>query len=209
MRKMSRIALAALVLFPGGIAAFAQQQNPPGSTPPIFPTQQSDEGRAARHSKSDTKGTSDQEFVKKAARGGLAEVKLGELAQEKGSSDAVKDFGKRMATDHKIAGDKLTDAASKENMVVPGDLDSKDQALYDRLSKLSGGAFDRAYAREMVKAYQKDIAEFQREAANGTDSTIRDFASQTLPTLQEHLRQAREMLQTVSRTGGATGGGTK
>jgi putative membrane protein len=213
------MALAALVLLPGRTAAFGRQV-PQGGTPPTFPShsgssQSGDDPRTARHSKSEMKGASDQEFVKKAAQGGLAEVKLGELAQEKGSNSAVKDFGKRMANDHKMADDQLTAAASKENMTVPADLDRKDQALYDRLSNLSGDDFDRAYAREMVKDHQKDVAEFQREAQNGKDPAIKNFAAQTLPTLQDHLRQAHEMLETLSQgsskamKGRATGPGNK
>jgi putative membrane protein len=154
--------------------------------------------------KSSTRSSStapDVHFAKEAAQGGMAEVKLGQLAQEKGSNDSVKSFGKRMVDDHSKAGDKLKEVASRESITLPNDLSAKDQATYDRLSKLNGAAFDRAYARDMVKDHETDIAAFQKEASAGKDDSLKSFASETLPTLQDHLKQAKEMMKTV---GGAT-----
>src|SRR5450432_1540679 len=85
-----------------------------------------------------TSATTDDAFVKKAAQGGMAEVKLGQLAVDNGSNDAVKQFGQRMVTDHTKANGELKDAAAKENISVPTDINAKDQAIYDSLSKLSG-----------------------------------------------------------------------
>jgi putative membrane protein len=143
----------------------------------------------------------DAHFAKTAAQGGMAEVKLGQLAEEKGSNDTVKSFGKRMVEDHSKAGDKLKGVASRESITLPTDISAKDQATYDRLAKLNGAAFDRAYARDMVKDHETDVAAFQREANGGKDESLKGFASETLPTLQDHLKQAKEMMKTV---GGAT-----
>lgn len=147
-----------------------------------------------------SKSMGDTHFAKEAAQGGMAEVKLGQLAQDKGSNDAVKSFGKRMVDDHSQANDKLKGIASQENVTLPTDISAKDQATYDRLSKLSGAAFDRAYARDMVKDHQTDIAEFQKEANSGKDSALKGFASDTLPTLQEHLKLAKQMMSSVGGT---------
>jgi len=130
----------------------------------------------------------------------MAEVKLGQLAEEKGSSPAVKNFGRRMVQDHSKANNELKDVTSKENIPLPNEMDKSDQATYDRLSKLSGDAFDRAYARDMVKDHSKDVSEFQKEAKNGKDESIKNFAAQTLPTLQNHLDQARQMEQAVNQS---------
>ena len=93
----------------------------------------------------------DQQFADAAAQGGMAEVKLGQLAEDQGQNQAVKDFGKRMVTDHSKANDDLKTAAQKDNITLPDKMSAHDQAQYDRLSKLSGEAFDRAYARDMVE----------------------------------------------------------
>jgi putative membrane protein len=142
----------------------------------------------------------DLAFAKDAARGGLAEIKLGKLAEGSGSSEAVKIFGTRMVAEHAQAGDKLKQAAALEHITLPRDLAAKDQASYDRLSKLSGADFDRAYAQEMLEDHQQDLQAFQREANGGHDAAIRGFASHTLPMIQQHWEQAKEMLRSVSST---------
>jgi putative membrane protein len=140
----------------------------------------------------------DAEFTKAAAQGGMAEVKLGELAEQKAANQAVKDFGQRMVKDHTQADQNLKTAAANENISLPTEMSSKDQATYDRLSKLSGPSFDRAYTRDMVRDHEADVAAFRHEASSGKDATIKSFASQTLPTLEDHLKQARETLQEVA-----------
>ena len=142
----------------------------------------------------------DARFAKEAAQGGMAEVKLGQLAQEKGSNDLVKSFGKRMVDDHSKANDKLKEVASRESITLPNDLSAKDQASYDRLSKLNGAAFDRAFARDMVKDHETDVAAFQKEANGGKTDSLKSFASETLPTLEDHLKQAKEMMKNVGGT---------
>ena len=151
-------------------------------------------------------GSTDATFAKHAAQGGMAEVKMGQLAKDKGSNDSVKMFGQRMVQDHSAANEKLKGVASQESISLPTRLNAQDQATYDRLSKLSGHAFDHTYAQDMVQDHVKDIAEFKKEAANGTDSAIKGFASDTLPTLQDHLKMARQMLHTVAPSSGAASG---
>ena len=141
---------------------------------------------------------SDTQFVKKAAEGGMAEVKMGQLAQQKGTAESVKKFGARMVEDHTKAGDELKGVAASEKISLPSDISAKDKATYDMLSKLSGAAFDRAYARDMVRDHEEDIADFNKEANGGHNPAVKDFATQTLPTLQDHLKEAKEMRQNVS-----------
>jgi putative membrane protein len=144
-----------------------------------------------------TSRVSDRTFARKAAEGGLAEVKLGQLAQEKGATQTVKNFGQRMVTDHSKANDQLKSVASAQNIPLPSALHGRDRITDDRLSKLSGATFDHAYARDMVRDHEKDIAVFEAEAKHGKNSSIRNFAAQTLPTLRAHLRLARAIYHSV------------
>jgi len=160
--------------------------------------QQPETGNSAQQSETTMRHKmSDQAFAKEAAQGGLAEVKLGQLAQDKGHVEAVKDFGKRMVEDHGKANKELESAASQANISLPQDMSSKDQATYDRLSKLSGPAFDHAYARLMLRDHEHDVAAFRHEAKNGEKEPIKSFASNTLPVLEQHLAMARQMNQEV------------
>jgi putative membrane protein len=134
----------------------------------------------------------DKTFMNKAAQGGQAEVELGQLATEKGQSDDVKKFGQHMVDDHSKGNDQLKSIAGQKGVTLPTDLSAKDKALKDRLSKLSGAQFDHAYMTAMVNDHKEDIAEFKKEASVGKDSDVKNWASQTLPTLESHLKMAEE-----------------
>jgi putative membrane protein len=129
----------------------------------------------------------DKKFVKDAAIGGMTEVELGKLAAQKASSDQVKQFAQKMVNDHSKAGDQLKQLATKQNIQIADGLDSKHQSRVDKLSKLSGADFDKAYVKDQLKDHQSDVKDFSAEAQNGTDPNVKAFASSTLPTLQEHL----------------------
>src|SRR5262245_45222890 len=106
----------------------------------------------------------EKEFLANAARGGALEVQLGNLATQKASSNDVKQFGERMATDHSQLGQKLQQLASSLGVTLPPDLKPEQQALVSRLEKLSGKTFDREYMKEMVKDHAKDVSDFERAA---------------------------------------------
>jgi len=162
-------------------------------------TSQSDSSKSASSgSASGQVSAADKTFVMKAAQGGLAEVELGKLAADKGQSDDVKKFGQRMVDDHSKANDQLKSVAQQKNIAVPTEPSAKDKALKDKLSGLSGAQFDKVYMQHMVMDHKKDIAEFQKEANSGKDPDIKNFASQTLPTLQEHLKMAQQASQSTT-----------
>ncbi len=170
-----------------GLAALAASAAPP-----------SDSAKSTAKTKSTTTMMSDTDFAKTAAEGGFAEVRFGELAEDKATNKDVKELAQRLVTDHTKADDSLTTAASKDSITIPSQLNAKDQATYVRLSQLSGTTFDRDYARDMVRDHEADIAMFRHEANDGKDASIKSFAAQTLPTLEDHLKLAREALESVS-----------
>jgi putative membrane protein len=143
----------------------------------------------------------DEAFVMKVAKGGMAEVELGKLASEKGTTDAVKNFGKRMVDDHSKANDELKTLAATKKVTLPSDLNPEDKALRDRLTKLSGRAFDQAYMKAMLSDHIKDVNEFKMEAKSGKDADVKAWAAKTLPTLEEHLKMAREAGGAVGTSG--------
>jgi putative membrane protein len=153
-----------------------------------------------------TKGTSqDRTFIVEAAAGGMAEVELGRLATQKASRSEVKEFGQMMVDDHGKANDRLMKIAQDKGLAAPHALEPEHEALRDRLSKLSGAAFDREYIREMVKDHQKDVASFRKHATAASDPEVKQFASSTLPTLEKHLDRAKELQQML---GGGSPKGT-
>ena len=140
----------------------------------------------------------DAAFAKKAAKGGMMEVEMGRMAAEKASNPDVKQFGQRMVDDHSKANDELKGIASGKKLTLPASVDAAGKAKMDKMSKLSGAAFDKAYMADMVKDHKQDVAEFRKEAKSGKDADIKGFASKTLPTLEEHLKMAQEANAKVS-----------
>ena len=135
----------------------------------------------------------DKKFAKDAALGGMTEVQLGKLATQKASRDDIKQFGQKIVDDHTKANDQLKELASKENIPIPDSLDSKHQARIDKLSKLSGENFDKAFVKDQLKDHQAEIRDFSAEAQSGTDANVKTFASNVLPTLQQHLDQVKDL----------------
>lgn len=138
---------------------------------------------------------SDMRFAKKAAEGGLAEVQLGQLAAQNAQSQEVKDFGQRMVTDHGKANDELKILAQKKNLTLPTELSGKFKKMHDKLSKVTGKEFDRMYMTEMVKDHEHDVADFRKESQKAKDPDLKSWAANTLPTLEEHLKMAKETAQ--------------
>ena len=134
----------------------------------------------------------DQNFATKAAQGGMAEVELGKLARERGATAHVKNYGKMLVDDHTRMNNELKDIASRENITLPTAVSSEQKETIDRFAKLSGSNFDREFLKDSAKDHRDDIKEFEKEAANGQDPAIKNFASNSLPTLRNHLRMAEQ-----------------
>jgi len=139
------------------------------------------------------KPLSDKEFVMRAAQGGMTEVELGKVASEKGGTSEVKDFGNRMVKDHTQANDELKGLAEKKGITLSSTLDPRHQAQVDRLNKLTGPAFDKAYVNNQVRAHESTVELFQEEAQSGQDPDLKAFASRTLPTLQSHCSSIKSI----------------
>jgi putative membrane protein len=129
-----------------------------------------------------------------AAAGGMAEVELARLAVEKASSDDVKKYAQQMIDDHTKANQELMQVASQKSVTLPGGPDVKHMALMEKMHNLSGADFDRMYIKEAgVKDHSKMEKLFMKESTGGKDSDARAFASKTLPTVQMHLKMARDL----------------
>jgi len=102
----------------------------------------------------------DKKFAKDAAVEGLIAVELGKLASQKASRDDIKQFAQKIVDDYTKANDQLKEAAGKDNIQIPDSLDSKHQSRVDKLSKLSGECFDKAFVKEQVKDYEAEVIDY-------------------------------------------------
>jgi putative membrane protein len=136
-----------------------------------------------------------KQFAMKAAEGGMLEVKLAQLAQQKSQSQEVKQLAQQLEQDHNMANQQLMQVAKQKNINLPTDLKGECQETYQAFQQLQGKDFDNAFLLHNVKDHLKDIMMFQKEAQNGTDQEIKQWAMQTLPKLRQHAQRIGTVAQ--------------
>jgi len=130
----------------------------------------------------------DRDFILGAAQGGMTEVKLGELAVQKGTRDDVKAFGEMMGKDHGALNSDLKALAVQKGVTLPDGLDAKHQKMVDKLGALTGATFDDAYIAGMIKDHKKDAKEFKAESDETKDAEIKTFVDKSIPVVDAHLK---------------------
>jgi putative membrane protein len=135
----------------------------------------------------------DADFIKEVGLARILEIKLGEQALRQAASPEVKQFAQRMVDEHGKANRELTSLANTRGVMISKDLDAKNKEVLDKLAGLKGADFDREYIRQMVRDHEVDVQELQRAAKDLKDADIKVWVTKNLPTLSEHLRQAKEI----------------
>lgn len=146
----------------------------------------------------------DQMFMTKAAGANAAEVELGRLAVEKASNDEVTKYAQRMVEDHGKANDELKTLAQNKNVTLPEGPDPHAKTMHDKLSKMSGAAFDRAFMQLMVTDHKKAVNDFRMASKSAEDPDVKGWAAKTLPTLEDHLKMAQSTTTAVGTSGEKT-----
>jgi putative membrane protein len=134
--------------------------------------------------------SADMAFMRQAGSSNLVEIRLGQAAQSKATNSAVKQFAQRMITDHTNLQNQLTATASTTGETFTPSIDASDQWQVNRIERLSGSDFDRAYMSFMIQAHQNDVSEFQTQSQSARSNQVRTLASNSLPMLQQHLSLA-------------------
>src|SRR4051812_18485622 len=151
-------------------------------------TDRNDNGKLSR---------SDANFVKEAAQGGMMEVKMGQTAKDHGQNADVKAYGEMLVKDHSKANDKLSQLASQKGVNLAKEIEPKHTDMINDMEKKQGADFDRAFIEHAVKDHRKDISKFERASRDLNDSELKAFATETLPTLRNHLNEAERIAKSM------------
>ncbi len=135
----------------------------------------------------------DKTFAEHAAAGGLAEMQLGSLAQQKAASPQVKQFGQMLVNDHTQANQELQDIAQQLDITLPEQPPAKANAEERKLRGMSGQQFDHEFLQHAITDHRQDISAFEKEAKSGKDADLKSFAQRTLPILRKHLQMAQSL----------------
>ncbi|AKS09619.1 DUF4142 domain-containing protein [Pseudomonas trivialis] len=131
-------------------------------------------------------------FVDNAAEGGITEIEAGKLALQKSSSADVKTFAQHMVTEHTKANQELATLAKRLDIEVPDDAALTDKAK-KAILEMRDESFDEAYANNQVAAHEKTVELFKKESTSSDNAELKAFATKTLPTLEAHLKAAKDL----------------
>ncbi|MEP6512838.1 MAG: DUF4142 domain-containing protein, partial [Parafilimonas sp.] len=136
----------------------------------------------------------DADFMVKAAAGGMTEIEMSKLGQQKATAASVKSFADMMVTDHTKAAGELKSLAARKNVTLPASMDNDQQKDYNDLSQKSGKDFDKAYINMMVADHKHDVDMFDKcTKKDNSDADLKAWAQNTLPTLQKHLDAVKKI----------------
>ncbi|MDR5741122.1 MULTISPECIES: DUF4142 domain-containing protein [unclassified Caballeronia] len=142
--------------------------------------------------------SSDQQFMLTAASVGKAEIELGKLAMERGSSANVRAFGSKMVAEHTRVNGELSQIADAKHVRLLQATDPANHTLYSELSNMSGAEFDREYAISQLHIHRMGNALYASEASDGEDADLKAFASRGVPIGTDHLQHALHLMQSLS-----------
>ena len=197
-------ALLLISLAAGPLAVQAQAPKAPPKADPAFANpafaNPDTPGLMAGQPKADVANTADIIFLQQLAFGGRAEVELGKLAQERSSAARIDDFGQHMVKDHSDANRKLAGVARAAGVKLPEGLDAEHEAARGDLDRLRGNDFDLRYLDSQIKDHQKAVQLLVHVIGSGQHAGVRDFATETLPTVMGHLEMARALRAQLTQT---------
>jgi putative membrane protein len=189
MRKISNPLIAVLALFCFAFFAGCQQQK--GASEREAEQQQSS---AQQPQPSQTEQLSgDQKFLAEAAQDGKAEIELAQLAASKASSPGVKRLAQKLVADHTKANQQLESLPQASQALQSAAVPAATGSTVDRLSQLSGKEFDQAFVEQVIQDHENAISRFKDAAASAQDPEVKQFASKTLPILEQHLQMAKSL----------------
>jgi putative membrane protein len=146
---------------------------------------------------------SDRSFITSAAEANLAEIDMAKLVGQKSTDPAVKDFANRMITDHTQASQKLATVAETGGVKLPTEESAAERNKKSELQKLSGAQLNEAYLRSELQGHKETISAFENEIEHGQNQETKNYAEQTLPTLQDHIRIAEDVAGKLGLAGKA------
>ena len=137
--------------------------------------------------------SADRSFISSAAEANLVEIDMAKMVGQKSTDPAVKDFANRMVTDHTQASQKLASVAEMNGVKLPTEETATERNEKIELQKLSGTQLNDAYLGDELQDHKEAISAFENEIEHGQNQEAKNYAEQTLPTLQDHIRIAEDI----------------
>jgi putative membrane protein len=141
------------------------------------------------------KTVTDQHFLQMAAESDMLHAHLGQMAEKLSTSLGVRDLGLEIRKNCTADYQQLSELAGKTGATIPKDVDAEGDKTIERLSRLRGGEFDRAFIKEVIESDKKAVDAFQQKAEDAQNPDLKTYASTTLPSLKLHLHEAQDWVK--------------
>jgi putative membrane protein len=196
MRKFALLAATAII---ATAPAFAQTQQERAQAAQAQNAQSQGGTQSAPAAGARAEVVNATEFARMAAMSDMYELESSRLAAQRSQNTQVKEFAQHMMRDHQKTTTELqqmirqASAAPLSGMQMPQSLDQRHQAMVQQLQGAQGAQFDRLYIQQQVQAHQMAVDMFRNYSQSGDNAALKQWASQTLPSLQQHLQQAQQL----------------
>lgn len=137
--------------------------------------------------------TEEQSFLEQTAEGQQIEISLGQLAEQRAVSERVKDLGQQMVENHKLGSQQVEQLAMKGGVHLSPGVSEEHRQKLDKISQLSGHAFDHAYIDYILEDLELIVEEFQRHVRTTHNQDIKQWIASTLPALETHREKAHKV----------------
>lgn len=118
----------------------------------------------------------------------LSEIASGQLAAKNGHTEAVRNAGQMLASDHQSMDAKLKPIAEQLGVKLPDQPNAEQRDEMKRFKSESGMKFDRDWAKTEGDGHVKSIEATEREIQHGSSPQVKQLAQSALPVLKKHLR---------------------
>jgi putative membrane protein len=139
----------------------------------------------------------DRDFLVKTTTTVHADMQYSDLVEKRSNNDKVKEFARKLLKAHKQMGDDLAKLAQDQKLAIVAGTEKETRDEIDRLSKLKGDEFDRAYLKRIVDDHERAVQMYEGQVKSGKNERMSTFAKDTLPMLQRHLKEARTLYDSV------------
>ncbi|MDF2445819.1 MAG: putative outer membrane protein [Moraxellaceae bacterium] len=189
---------------PGSYGGMSNDSPSSGSMPPsgnTGPAATGDtSGQPAQSGQSGQKASrKDRNFIEDAITGNLAEIQLGQIAQQRAQNPMVRDYAGMMVNDHTPARQRLMTMASQYGVTPPTELDFMHRRMDKKLRKAEVNEFDEMYIKSQVKDHKKMVELMEEQIQDGENPELKRFASEMLPKIREHLVMAQRLEQQLEQ----------
>ena len=130
----------------------------------------------------------DRNFVEKVARMSMEEADISRVAAQRTSNPRVRALAEAMAQEHAALSKELALIASDKGVVIPAK-----ENFGEKWVKRDAKDFDLDYLKKMVSDHENTVELFQKQARDGNDPELVNFARKYLSSIQHHLQEANDL----------------